>query len=135
MKLGSKRSEKRLSAITELTTIMCEDKLPKLEPGLVKKENSDSRDREREWKKKNNHHITHNHAHVSPVFSYCKMIFGRFPSPANFNFREPFCHLVTQKTSIRVLIPANYSIIYSFSHNVCAKASNSVVSSCVESTR
>jgi hypothetical protein len=64
IKLANKRNEKRLSAITELTTIMTEDKLPKIDTGQIKeeKEEGDGRDREREWNYKNNnhHHITHN---------------------------------------------------------------------------
>lgn len=63
IKLANKRNEKRLSAITELTTIMLEEKLPKIDTGQIKQEatdNGDSRDREREWNyKNNNHHITH----------------------------------------------------------------------------
>lgn len=62
IKLANKRNEKRLSAITELTTIMTEDKLPKIDTGQIKEEaDGDGRDREREWTyKNNNHHITHN---------------------------------------------------------------------------
>jgi hypothetical protein len=60
IKLANKRNEKRLSAITELTTIMLEDKLPKIDTGQIKEEHGDGRDREREWNyKNNNHHITH----------------------------------------------------------------------------
>lgn len=60
IKLANKRNEKRLSAITELTTIMLEDKLPKIDTGQIKDEHGDGRDREREWNyKNNNHHITH----------------------------------------------------------------------------
>jgi len=61
IKLANKRNEKRLSAITELTTIMMEDKLPKIDTGQIKEETEgDGRDREREWNyKNNNHHITH----------------------------------------------------------------------------
>lgn len=61
IKLANKRNEKRLSAITELTTIMLEEKLPKIDTGQIKNEDhGDGRDREREWSyKNNNHHITH----------------------------------------------------------------------------
>lgn len=61
IKLANKRNEKRLSVITELTTIMTEDKLPKIDTGQIKEETEgDGRDREREWNyKNNNHHITH----------------------------------------------------------------------------
>ena len=70
IKLANKRNEKRLSAITELTTIMLEDKLPKIDTGQIKsEEHGDGRDREREWNyKNNNHHITHT-ANVS--YSIC----------------------------------------------------------------
>lgn len=59
IKLANKRNEKRLSAITELTTIMLEDKLPKIDTGQIKEE-GDGRDREREWNYKNNNHHTTN---------------------------------------------------------------------------
>lgn len=60
IKLANKRNEKRLSAITELTTIMLEDKLPKIDTGQIKEEEGDGRDREREWNYKNNNHHTTN---------------------------------------------------------------------------
>lgn len=55
IKLANKRNEKRLSAITELTTIMTEDQLPKLDTGQIKQE-IDRDGRERERKFKNNNH-------------------------------------------------------------------------------
>jgi hypothetical protein len=68
IKLANKRNEKRLSAITELTTIMTEDQLPKLDTGQIKQEiDRDGRERERAWKFKNNH--TNNVSFYSPISS------------------------------------------------------------------
>ena len=78
IKLANKRNEKRLSAITELTTIMLEDKLPKIDidTGQIKEEN-DGRDREREWNYKNNNHHTTNVSNIyhSLYYSYLMRLF------------------------------------------------------------
>lgn len=58
IKLASKRNEKKLSAIAELT----DDRAIKIiEIGRDKDRDKDNRDREREWNYKNNHHINNNH--------------------------------------------------------------------------
>lgn len=61
IKLASKRNEKKLSAITELTTL--DDKPIKIiDIGQRDKDrDKDNRDREREWNYKNSHHINNNH--------------------------------------------------------------------------
>lgn len=74
--MASKRNEKKLSAITELTTL--EDKPIKIiDIGQRDKDrDKDNRDREREWNFKNSHHINNNHqqsnhtSHVSFIFCY-----------------------------------------------------------------
>lgn len=77
IKLGNKRSEKRLSAIIELTTIMVEDKLPKIDTGQIEEIKRD--ERERDWKYKNNNH--HNHtANVSTFFCcFFGLFYGSLP--------------------------------------------------------
>ncbi|KAJ6638827.1 hypothetical protein Bhyg_11565 [Pseudolycoriella hygida] len=72
IKLASKRNEKKLSAITELTTL--DDKPIKIiDIGQRDKDrDKDNRDREREWNYKNSHHINNNHQqsnHTSHIFA------------------------------------------------------------------
>lgn len=75
--MASKRNEKKLSAITELTTL--DDKPIKIiDIGQRDKDrDKDNRDREREWNYKNSHHINNNHQqsnHTSHVSFICLVI-------------------------------------------------------------
>lgn len=73
IKLASKRNEKKLSAITELTSLD-EKPIKIIDIGQREKDrDKDNRDREREWNYKNNHHINNNHHqtnHTSHVSIY-----------------------------------------------------------------
>lgn len=66
IKLATKLNEKRLSSITELTTL--EDKPIKLlDTGQRDKDRDKDRDCEREWNRKQHNHITNNHHQQSVV--------------------------------------------------------------------
>lgn len=66
IKLATKLNEKRLSSITELTTL--EDKPIKLlDTGQRDKDRDKDRDCEREWNHKQHNHITNNHHQQSVV--------------------------------------------------------------------
>lgn len=80
IKLATKLNEKRLSSITELTTL--EDKPIKLlDTGQRDNDrDKDSRDRERDWNYKKQNHISNNHHQQSIVnhSSHVRFLFFSF---------------------------------------------------------
>lgn len=60
IKISNKRCDKRLNSINELTKLVIEEKIPKIDTGQRDKDH-DNRDRERDWNYQNNHHINNNH--------------------------------------------------------------------------
>lgn len=83
--MATKLNEKRLSSITELTTLEDNKPIKLLDTGQRDKDrDKDNRDREREWNYKNisQNHITNNHqqtvvnhtSHVSYIFLSIRII-------------------------------------------------------------
>lgn len=87
IKLATKLNEKRLSSITELTTL--EDKpITILDTGQRDKDrDKDNRDRERDWTYQKQNHIANNH-HQQSVVNHSTNVSVAFPL---LDFRLTFC--------------------------------------------
>lgn len=93
IKLASKRNEKKLSAITELTSLD-EKPIKIIDIGQRDKDrDKDNRDREREWNYKNNHHINNNHHQQSSLVNHTSHVSTAhiFTLQSNIFFLELLC--------------------------------------------